>query len=106
MTWNQEYAPWGPWLSTLVAALPVVVLLGLAELAIGVAEDAGGRVLRQKRQDPLLPARALGHVVFLDQSVIAVIFFPAPVSISSSISLASSVAGAAAATPINVSSGT
>jgi lactate permease len=29
VTWNQEYAPLGPWLSTLVAALPVVVLLGL-----------------------------------------------------------------------------
>jgi lactate permease len=29
VTWYQEYAPLGPWLSTLVAALPVVVLLGL-----------------------------------------------------------------------------
>src|SRR5580698_10046165 len=29
VTWNQDYAPLGPWLSTLVAALPVVVLLGL-----------------------------------------------------------------------------
>ncbi len=29
MTWNQVYDPLGQWLSTLVAALPVVVLLGL-----------------------------------------------------------------------------
>ncbi|HUC52718.1 MAG TPA: L-lactate permease [Candidatus Cybelea sp.] len=29
MTWNQNYEPWGPWLSTLVAALPILVLLGL-----------------------------------------------------------------------------
>jgi len=29
VTWNQNYEPWGPWLSTLVAALPILVLLGL-----------------------------------------------------------------------------
>ena len=44
----------------------------LAQLAVGVAEDAGVGVLGQERQHPLLPPAPLGDVVLLDQGVVAV----------------------------------
>ena len=50
----------------------LVVLLVLAELGVGVAEDAAVGVLGEEGQDALLTATALGDVVFLDQGVLAV----------------------------------
>ena len=53
-------------------AQDLVVLLLLAHLGIGVAEDVGVGVLGQKGQHPLLAAAALGDIVLLQQRVLAV----------------------------------
>jgi hypothetical protein len=62
----------GPLLPEVDEAEDLVVLLVLAQLAIGVAEDAGLGILGQERQDSLLPPTSLRDVVFLDQGVVAV----------------------------------
>ena len=43
----------------------------LAQFAVGITEDAGLGVLHQEGQDALLSPAPLGHVVLLDQGVIA-----------------------------------
>ena len=62
----------GPLLPEVDEAEDLVVLLVLAQLAVGIAEDAGVGVLGQERQHPLLPPAPLGDVVLLDQGVVAV----------------------------------
>ena len=62
----------GPLLPELDEAKDLIVLLVLAQLAVGVAEDAGVGVLGQERQHTLLPSASLGDVVLLDQGVVAV----------------------------------
>ena len=64
--------PAGPLLPELDEAEDLVVLLVLAQLAVGIAEDAGVGVLGQERQHPLLPPAPLGDIVLLDQGIVAV----------------------------------
>jgi hypothetical protein len=64
--------PAGPLLPELDEAEDLVILLVLAQLPVGVAEDAGVGVLGQERQHPLLPPTPLGDVVLLDQRVVTV----------------------------------
>ena len=64
--------PPGPLLPEPDEAEDLVVLLVLAQLAVGIAEDAGLGVLGQEGQHPLLPPAPLGDVVLLDQGVLAV----------------------------------
>ena len=61
----------GPFLPEPDEAEDLVVLLVLAQFAVGVAEDAGVGVLRQEGQDALLPSAPLGDVVLLDQGILA-----------------------------------
>ena len=49
-----------------------IVLLGLAQIGVGVAEDPRISVLGEECQQAFLPAAALGNVVFFDQGVLAV----------------------------------
>jgi hypothetical protein len=61
-----------PLLPELDEAEDLIVLLVLAQLPVGIAEDAGFGVLGQERQHSLLPAAPLGDIVLLDQGVVAV----------------------------------
>jgi hypothetical protein len=49
----------------------LVILLVLAEIAVGVAEETLLAVLGQKREDSLLPTASFGDVMLLDESVFA-----------------------------------
>ena len=62
----------GPLLPELDEAEDLIVLLVLAQLPVGIAEDAGIGVLGQERQHSLLPAAPLRDIVLLDQGVVAV----------------------------------
>src|SRR5271157_1804452 len=61
----------GPFLPEPDEAEDLIVLLVLAQFAVGVTEDAGLGVLRQEGQDALLSPAPLGYVVLLDQGIIA-----------------------------------
>ena len=54
-------------------AQDLVVVGGLAEGGVGIAEQARLVVAGDEGEDALLAARALGHVVLFDQGVVAVI---------------------------------
>ena len=60
-----------PFLPELDEAEDLIVLLALAQFAVGVTEDAGLGVLDQEGQDALLSPTPLGYVVLLDQGIIA-----------------------------------
>src|SRR5208337_3186207 len=62
--------PPGPFLPESDEAKDRVVLLVLAQFAVGVTEDAGLGVLDQEGQDALLSPAPLGYVVLLDQGII------------------------------------
>src|SRR5208337_1350383 len=63
--------PPGPLLPEPDETEDLVVLLVLAQFAVGVTEDAGLGVLDQEGQDALLSPAPLGYVVLLDQDIIA-----------------------------------
>ena len=76
VSWESKISSWGSWpvrcFQNSHEVEDLVVLLVLAQVGVGVAEDAGLGVLGQEGQDPLLPAAALGNVVFLHQGVFPV----------------------------------
>ena len=49
----------------------LIILLILTQFTIGVAKDASLCILRQEGQNALLSPTPLGHVVLLDQSILA-----------------------------------
>ena len=49
----------------------LIILLILTQFAVGVAKDARLGVLRQERQNALLSPTPLGHVMLLNQSILA-----------------------------------
>jgi len=63
--------PPGPFLPEPDEAEDLIVLLVLAQFAVGITEDAGLGVLHQEGQDAFLSPTSLGDVVLLDQSIFA-----------------------------------
>ena len=69
---NQFFGiPPGAFLPEPDEAEDLVVLLVLAQFAVGIAEDARVGVLDQEGQDALLPPTPLGYVVLFDQGILA-----------------------------------